>query len=182
MTAFPPAIQSPLVSIVIPCFNSEAFILKALQSCLVQSYQNIEVIVVDDGSTDQTVEIINNFCSHNQTLSIKLCRHIGGANKGTVASRMLGFENSCGDFIALLDSDDFFKENHIEGLASCLLDNPKVVMCHSAVNVFAEYSSFDPIPHERHFSSSPERPYKLSDLKDFMYRLHICNSSVSTLR
>ncbi len=88
----------PHVSVVIPTYNSEAYVAEAIQSALDQSYRDIEVIVVDDGSTDGTEKIVRAFphpvIYHRQE------------NRGAGAARTLGVERASGEWIAFLDSDD----------------------------------------------------------------------------
>jgi len=88
----------PLVSIVIPCYNAEAFVGEAIESALNQTYPNVEVIVVDDGSTDGSVDVIRSFGER--------VRWETGPNHGGGAARNRGIEISCGELIQFLDSDD----------------------------------------------------------------------------
>jgi cellulose synthase/poly-beta-1,6-N-acetylglucosamine synthase-like glycosyltransferase len=95
-----------MVSVVIPCFNAERWIGEAIQSCLTQSYQQIEVIVIDDGSTDRSLEIINSFGSK--------IRFETGPNRGGNAARNRGFALSKGGYIQFLDADDYLLPEKIE--------------------------------------------------------------------
>jgi glycosyltransferase involved in cell wall biosynthesis len=90
---------SPLVSVVIPCFNAERWVDEAIQSCLNQTHSPVEVIVIDDGSTDGSLKIIRSFGEKIQWES--------GPNRGGNAARNRGFAMSKGDFIQFLDADDF---------------------------------------------------------------------------
>ncbi len=85
------------VSVVIPCFNRMHTISKALDSVLNQTYQNLEIIVVDDGSTDSTHEVVSKY---------KTVLYIRQKNSGPAAARNSGMKVSSGNFIAFLDSDD----------------------------------------------------------------------------
>ena len=91
-----PAGSEPLVSIVIPCFNSEAFIAEAIESCLRQTYRNREIVVVDDGSSDGTSEIAQQFD----------IRYIRTENRGACAARNRGIDLANGDYLQFLDADD----------------------------------------------------------------------------
>lgn len=91
---------NPCVSIVIPTYNRAHLIKKSLKSVLNQTYQNFEIIVVDDGSTDNTQEILESFNENR----IKYIKH--KQNKGTAAARNTGIKHSKCDFIAFQDSDD----------------------------------------------------------------------------
>lgn len=88
----------PIVSVIIPAYNSQNFIAKAIQSALNQSYANIEIIVVDDGSTDSTEEIVRSICG-----PIVYYRQ---RNHGAGMARTVGVKHARGEWIAFLDSDD----------------------------------------------------------------------------
>jgi len=96
----------PLVSVVIPVFNRESFIERAVNSVLNQTYWNFELIVVDDGSTDNTVKRLKNYVDN-----IKILYQ---SNKGVSAARNLGVKFSKGKYIAFLDSDDEWLPEKLE--------------------------------------------------------------------
>ena len=91
--------SAPLVSVVIPAFNAARVIARAVHSVLEQDWQPIEVIVVDDGSTDGTVEAV-------EALGAPELRVIRQANTGAAAARNRGIRESRGAFVAFLDADD----------------------------------------------------------------------------
>lgn len=99
---------SPLVSIIIPCFNSSKTILKAIKSCQKQTYSNLEVIVVDDGSSDETEKKI-------RTIKDKRIKIIKQKNLGASAARNRGLLHAKGKYIQFLDSDDFLGRDKIKG-------------------------------------------------------------------
>ena len=98
--------SQPLVSILIPCYNSEKWLAETLESALAQTWQNKEIIVVDDGSTDSSLEIAKTFESNK----VKVLRQ---DNRGASAARNLGLTNAQGDFIQYLDADDLLSEDKI---------------------------------------------------------------------
>jgi glycosyltransferase involved in cell wall biosynthesis len=91
----------PKVSIIMPCWNAEAYIAQAISSCLDQDYPNVEVIVVNDGSTDGSKAIIDGF--GDQIIAIHL------PNGGAPKARNIGIAASGGDYIKLLDADDLLE-------------------------------------------------------------------------
>jgi glycosyltransferase involved in cell wall biosynthesis len=99
------------VSVVIPVFNTERFVEKAIVSVL-QQPEVVEVIVVDDGSTDKSLEIISKLQAEDAR--VKIFHHQNKANKGRSASRNLGIKNATSNHIAFLDSDDFYLENRFK--------------------------------------------------------------------
>jgi len=115
-----------LVSIVIPAYNAEPFIKDTIKSVLNQTYDNWELIVVNDGSIDKTLEIIKSF----NDIRIKI---INQTNSGVSVARNNGMNISMGDFIVFLDADDIFSENFIEKRLICLLSNQNIGFCCSEV-------------------------------------------------
>lgn len=99
-------LKQPLISIIIPLFNRSHCISKSIISVLNQTYKNFEIIVVDDGSTDNILEVINTF---NTVKYIKI-----ETNKGQANARKVGFKHSKGDYICSLDSDDTWKDMFLE--------------------------------------------------------------------
>lgn len=97
-----------LVSVIIPTYNREQFIIEALQSVLNQSYERLEVIIVDDGSTDKTVEIIKKMSDPR----IKIL--VNEKNEGACFSRNRGVIEAKGNYIAFQDSDDIWEKNKLE--------------------------------------------------------------------
>lgn len=96
----------PLVSIIIPCYNAEEYVAEAIQSALDQAYPNCEVIVIDDGSNDGSLEEIKRFGDK--------IRWETGPNRGGCAARNRGFEISAGSFVQFFDADDLLHHQRIE--------------------------------------------------------------------
>jgi len=102
----PVATRSPLVSVIIPAYNSAAFVLQAVQSALDQTYGNYEVIVVDDGSTDDTKLVLSRFDGQ--------FRYLYQPNRGLSAARNAGIALAKGDFVCFLDADDLWAPDKVE--------------------------------------------------------------------
>lgn len=96
---------NPLISIIIPTYNRENLIIDALETCLNQTYRPLEVIVIDDGSVDNTISVVNTWFNQKNTSEF-LGKLISQSNKGGNAARNNGIRASSGEFIAFLDSDD----------------------------------------------------------------------------
>jgi len=103
-------------SIVIPTYNRGLFIKKAIDSVLAQTYQNWELIVVDDGSTDNTKEIIASFDD-------KRIKYIYQENAERSAARNRGIANATGDWICFLDSDDNYLPEHLQEISKFIIEN-----------------------------------------------------------
>jgi glycosyltransferase involved in cell wall biosynthesis len=98
--------SAPLVSVIIPTYNRAVLLSEAVNSVLLQTYQNIEIIVIDDGSTDNTTEVMAAFGDR--------VRYTRRPNAGVNAARNLGLKQARGEFVALLDSDDLWAPFKIE--------------------------------------------------------------------
>lgn len=117
----------PLVSVIVPAFNAEATLAEALGSALAQTYRNIEIIVVDDGSTDATAAIARRFAAADGRVSL-----IGKSNGGISSARNAGIAASKGVYIAPLDADDLWHPTKIEKqvmAAEGAADPPGFVYC-----------------------------------------------------
>ncbi|MDP9024893.1 MAG: glycosyltransferase [Candidatus Eremiobacteraeota bacterium] len=111
----------PLVSCVIPSYNYARYLRAAIESALGQTHRDIEVIVVDDGSTDESIEVLRSYGDR--------IRWIAQANQGVSAARNAGIREARGEFIGFLDSDDAWRPTKIERQLS-LMDDPEVGLVH----------------------------------------------------
>jgi len=116
--------SKPLVSIIIPAYNAERYIDEAVTSALRQEYPNKEIIVIDDGSEDETPRRI---LAYREKGSV---RYIRQENKGLSAARNLGIRTAQGKYIALLDSDDAFLPDKINFQVEALENNPGYNVCY----------------------------------------------------
>ena len=120
--------EKPTVSIIIPTYNRAHLIDRSIQSVLNQTYQDFELIVVDDGSTDNTEDIIRQFQEKDKR--IKYIKH--DKNKGGSAARNTGIKNSRGEYIAFQDSDDeWFPEKLEKQIEIIECTDPKVGIVYS---------------------------------------------------
>jgi glycosyltransferase involved in cell wall biosynthesis len=111
------------ISVIIPTWNRSSYLARALESVYAQSISPHEVIVVDDGSTDDTREIIKQH--------FKDVRYLYQENRGVSSARNTGIRAAGGDWIALLDSDDCWLPHKLEHQQQLLRDNPDARICHS---------------------------------------------------
>ena len=112
--------DAPLVSVVIPTYNRAAFVGKAVDSVLNQTFTNYEVIVVDDGSTDDTREQLNKYGSR--------IRYIYQENRGVSVARNTGIAASRGEWLAFLDSDDEWQRDYLATQISQATKGPRLCM------------------------------------------------------
>jgi len=112
--------NNPLVSVCMPAYNAEKYIEEAIKSILNQSYKNLELIIVNDGSTDDTLKIINSFTD----LRIK---HLSIANSGQSIAANKAFELSKGDYVKFFDADDILSSGFIEAQIKTLKNKETAV-------------------------------------------------------
>lgn len=144
--------SSPRVSVIIPSYNRADFIRQTVDSVLQQTFKDIELIAVDDGSSDETRYILAEYGDR-----IILLGHDGWKNKGQSASINLGLRHAKGKYIAILDSDDYWDREKIEIQLTFLESNPDIglVYCNGvAVNGTGEYL-YDIYPPGHHEKNDP---------------------------
>jgi len=114
-----------LISVIIPCYNRAQLIIKSVDSVLNQTYKNIELIVVDDGSTDNSLQVLEAIREKDNRVKV-----ISQENKGPYPARNRGLKEARGEFIAFLDSDDTWDSAFLEKLHKALLDNPDAALAY----------------------------------------------------
>ena len=122
--------QRPFISIVIPTYNSESFITKTLETVFLQTYNNYEVIISDDGSSDNTVEVVKAVFDKYGHRENKI---LINSHEGAAAARNRGIEVANGDWISFLDSDDLWFKKKLFMVADYILRNEVDVICHSTI-------------------------------------------------
>ena len=119
-----------LISVIIPCYNRANVISKAIESVINQTVKEWELIIVDDGSTENVKEVINPFLKDDRI------KYFYQENKGVSTARNYGVNNSQGNFIVFLDSDDFLYQNALSFYYNEITKNPEIHLCFS--NYFSE--------------------------------------------
>lgn len=122
-------IANELVSVLMPVYNGEQFIASAIESILQQTYTNWELIIVNDGSTDQSEAIIRSFQDE------RIILHNNDQNRGIVFSRNVGLKHAKGTYLAFLDSDDIAIPNRLSEQVNYLNEHPKIGLLGSAVQL-----------------------------------------------
>jgi glycosyltransferase involved in cell wall biosynthesis len=105
-------------SVIIPVFNSEAFLIKCLNSVIQQTYQNLEVILVNDGSTDNSSKIIDDYAAHDSRI-----KAIHKSNGGIGSAYKVAFQEMTGDYVLFVDSDDWLELNAVEELVKLAVEH-----------------------------------------------------------
>ncbi|WP_342733614.1 glycosyltransferase family A protein [Bradyrhizobium sp. B117] len=117
--------ESSLVSVVIPAYNAQEFIERTLHSALAQTHLNLEVLVIDDGSTDRTLDIVQRLARADARVKI-----FSIPNAGVAEARNFGLRNSAGGYVAFLDADDLWHPNKIEAQLAALNAAPNAAACY----------------------------------------------------
>ncbi len=125
--------MEPLVSIITPTFNSQDFLAQTIDSILDQSYKNWELILIDDASTDNTINLIKDYISKHSNISLIQ----NNTNQGAGVSRNKGINAAKGDFIAFLDADDLWLPNKLEVQINLMVKN-KLDVCFSSYDLIDE--------------------------------------------
>ena len=119
-----------LVSCIIPVFNTERYLREAVESVLAQTYPRLEIIVVDDGSTDKSAEVAKKFGQHVQ--------YVFQGHSGPAGARNTGINSARGEFLAFLDADDLWAPEKLSIQVNYLTSNPQFQCCVTRVKFFLE--------------------------------------------
>lgn len=114
----------PFFSVVMPVYNREKYVAKAVDSVLSQSYQDFELIIIDDGSTDSTGDVIRSY-------SDERIKYLRQNNAGPSSARNNGIKNSGGKYIAFLDSDDWWLKDKLKKVREAVEENPDTKIFHT---------------------------------------------------
>lgn len=112
-----------MISIIVPVYNSEKYIDRCLDSILNQTYKDLEIVLVNDGSNDQSLKILENYALRDTRIKV-----VNQENKGVAAARNTGLDNATGDYILYVDSDDWIENNMVERMVE-LSANADIVFC-----------------------------------------------------
>lgn len=118
---------NPLVSVIVPFLNTHNFIQESIESVLAQTYNNWELLLVDDGSSDGSTEIAQQYAKQYPD-KVRYLEHEGHQNRGASASRNLGLRNANGKYIAFLDADDIWLPSNLEHFVTSLEIHPEADM------------------------------------------------------
>lgn len=122
--------MNSLVSVIIPVFNVKPYLVEALDSVVRQSYENLEIIIVDDGSTDGSAEICDGYAEKDERV-----RLVHQTNQGLSAARNTGLDMMSGDVVAFLDSDDAYHHGYVKAMMAGMMDEQSdVVICRFSVH------------------------------------------------
>jgi glycosyltransferase involved in cell wall biosynthesis len=128
--------KEQLVSVIMPVYNGERFLDDSIESVIRQTYRAWELLIVDDGSTDNSLVRLNYWVSRDSR--IKVFQHEGGENRGVSASRNLAIQHAGGTYLAMLDCDDKWFPGKLTREIEIFRDHPGVVFLYSKAEVIDE--------------------------------------------
>src|SRR5699024_896925 len=116
--------QNNLVSVIVPVYNAEPYLYKCVNSILNQTFDQVEIILINDGSTDNSVEICHTLATNDSRINV-----INQHNQGPSAARNRGIEEASGEFIQFVDADDVIEETMTEKLVEAIGIINDLVLC-----------------------------------------------------
>jgi alpha-1,3-rhamnosyltransferase len=161
--------NQPFVSVVIPSYNHQNYIEKSLNSVFQQTYSNIELIVVDDGSTDRTKEKISKIQKIHSFI------FVSQENQGVCRTLNNGISMAKGQYIAILASDDYWDNTKIQKQVDCLARNEKSLFCYTQAQEFTDNKGVSGSPF-------PAKPYQGDVLNKVFIRQHVPAGSIMFTR
>jgi cellulose synthase/poly-beta-1,6-N-acetylglucosamine synthase-like glycosyltransferase len=122
-----------MVSVILPTFNREKLLKQAIDSVFAQSFENWELIIIDDGSEDDTFKLVDNYLMDDRRV-----KYIKQNNRGLPISLNAGIANSTGEWITFLGSDDKYKPDHLSYRVDCKRKYPEIDLFHGGVEIIGD--------------------------------------------
>lgn len=123
--------MNPLISIIVPVYNVEEYLPKCLDSIINQTYKNLEIIVVNDGSTDNSGKICDEYGERDYRIMV-----IHKANRGVSSSRNIGIKNASGEYILFVDSDDEIEKDYVNVMARAVTNSDCDLVISNITDIF----------------------------------------------
>lgn len=162
------------ISIVIPVYNVENFLVKCLDSVVKQTYQDIEIIIVNDGSTDQSYSILQRYLVKDKRIKV-----INQENQGLSAARNVGMENVSGEYVWFVDSDDYIAIDACEKIVDKLNSKPFDLLFLGRYRVWDKCKLYDRVSWEGEKIETGEQ-YLLGAVAHNIFTASACNKIIKT--
>lgn len=152
------------ISVIVPVYNAEKYVNECIQSILMQTYDNLELIVVDDGSTDRSAEICDKAVKANSRIKV-----IHQENQGVTKARYNGFMASCGEYIYFADADDTLEKDALEYMLSLFRDDIDIVVSDYKQNVMLNWIEYSKLLLKHDLLAVFSKLYRRRLLDDFVF-------------
>lgn len=159
------------ISIITASYNYEDYIKESIESVLDQSYPNWELIIIDDGSSDNSLNVIKGYAEKDSR--IKVFTHEGNVNKGLAETVKLGISKTSGEYIAFLESDDIWTPDYLDKKAKIAKQYPKVALIFNDIEMFGDESTIK--EQENYFDMSKRFFKKIKSPQNIFNWLLCCN-------
>lgn len=157
--------MKPIVSIIVPVYNSEKYIKECLDSLINQSYKELQIIVINDGSRDSSGKIIEEFAKKNSSII-----YIEKVNEGVAVARNCGIERATGKYLLFIDSDDYVAETYVQDLVECAeKNNSELVICGYSIVDNTKKISKRVVPSEYTRMENEEWAYRICAVCSRLY-------------
>lgn len=156
--------MEPLVSIIMPCYNAERYVAQSIESVLAQTYQNWELLITDDGSTDKSVEIISKYSKNDDRINVM----VSDEHQGIARTRNMSISRAKGRFVAFLDSDDIWYPEKLEKQVEYMLEH----------DVAFTYSSYEVIDAQGNSKNKVVNDAGVMSYKKYLRNTIICCGTV----
>lgn len=157
------------ITVIMASYNYETYIKEAIESVIAQTYPNWELVIVDDGSKDNSVSVIKEYCKKDSR--IKLYKHPKSKNKGLKDTLLLGIKNAQSKWISFLEADDKYSLDNLEKRMEIIKSNPGVNFIFNNFEVIGD-KSFELSPYYIEFKKTSK---KRVGLKDYKKEFYCCN-------
>ncbi len=151
--------MNPLVSIIMPCYNAESYVAQSIESVLAQTYDNWELLITDDVSTDKSVEILTQYCTKDDRINVLVPDY----HQGIARTRNMSISRAKGRFVAFLDSDDVWYPEKLEKQIKFMLEN----------DLAFTYSSYEVIDYQ-----GKTKKHKVKDAGVMSYNRYLRNTII----
>jgi len=139
------------ISIIVPIFNIESYLPRCIESIRAQTYKDIEIILVDDGSTDSCSQMCDDYASKDHRITV-----VHKKNGGLVSARKFGLEVANGDYICHVDGDDWLHPNYVQSFANIIREYQPKIICSGEITVYSDCQIESKLPERKGFYSKSQ--------------------------
>lgn len=162
-----------MISVIVPVFNSSIYLSKCINSLLKQTYKDLEIILIDDASTDNSWEICNKYAKSDSRIKI----YQQSRNQGQVAAYLRGLSEATGDLIGFVDSDDWVEPEFYSELYEQMKKAGSDISCCGAYQEYVDHSEVEP----HNIADLGIRNYQHNEIIQYFKELHIPNNEISEI-